>query len=166
MSKLMTRETSACFGILFGIGLLFVATSLRADDGNCDELRRCSLIEDSAARLACYDTQSGRQQSGPIAPDNDLESATNGSLDDLGSESVEREKGEAPTRRATVTRCRKDGNDKYHFYFKNGQVWKQTDRKRLKYKVCEFETTISKDFFGYKMKPDGGTSRIRITRVK
>lgn len=166
MSKLVTQETSSYLGVLLGIGLLLVATSPRADDGNVDELRRCSLIEDSAARLACYDTQSGQQQPGRPAPDNTPEPATNSSIDDLGSESIGRERGEAPTLRATVTRCRKDGNDKYHFYFENGQVWKQTDRKRLKYKVCEFDITITKYFFGHKMQPDGGKSRIRITRVK
>ena len=166
MSKLVNRKTRANLGMVLGVSLLLTATSPRADDGQCDEFRRCSSIEDSAARLACYDSQSARQRSGLTAPDNTVGSTTDGSADDPGSESINREKGDVSAIRATVTSCRKDANGKYHFYFENGQVWKQSDQKRLKYKECEFAITITKDFFGLKMQPDGGKSRIRITRVK
>ena len=45
MSRLVTQETSSYLGVLLTVSLLLIATSPLADDGNCDELRRCSLIE-------------------------------------------------------------------------------------------------------------------------
>ena len=68
--------------------------------------------------------------------------------------------------RGTVTACRKDSLNKYFFYFENGQVWKQKDSERLRYKECKFSVMITKDFFGYKMQVDGEKRRIRIGRVK
>jgi len=68
--------------------------------------------------------------------------------------------------RARVTRCEKDARKKYYFVFENGQVWKQVSDKRLSYKQCDFEVTITKDFFGYKMQPDGEDRRVSIARVK
>lgn len=90
-------------------------------------------------------------------------------LDDLAAETspkaTRKEDGELLVR-AKVTRCDKDARKKYYFVFENGQVWKQTSDKRLHYRACEFEVTITKDFFGYKMQPDGEKGRIRIARVK
>jgi hypothetical protein len=67
---------------------------------------------------------------------------------------------------ARVVRCLEQYNEKFLFYFDNGQVWKQKTDKRLTYdEDCRFDITISKDFFGYKMEtPEGRT--IRISRVK
>jgi hypothetical protein len=90
-------------------------------------------------------------------------------LDDLGSEmlpgAARKEKKELLVR-ARVTRCEKDARKKYYFVFENGQVWKQVSDKRLSYKQCDFEVTITKDFFGYKMQPDGEDRRVSIARVK
>lgn len=91
------------------------------------------------------------------------------SLDDLGSEmlpgAARKEKPELLVR-ARVTRCEKDARKKYYFVFENGQVWKQVSDKRLSYKQCDFEVTITKDFFGYKMQADGEDRRVSIARVK
>ena len=89
-------------------------------------------------------------------------------LDDIDAETspeAAREEQELAIR-AKVTRCEKDARKKYYFVFENGQVWKQSSDKRLRYKECDFEVTITKDFFGYKMHPDGEKRRIRIARVK
>ena len=197
-------------------------TVLAQDDLSAG-LRRCSLIDDGAARLDCYDALSGRkspaagesatiQQEAAAEPDRKTpdqeatdvaiagqalvgEGLLNGqaadktsldqkraeeepaekeildtkTLDDLGSETLprgSRDDVEKLEVRATVSRCEKDFRKKYLFHFDNGQIWKQTSDKRLYFKECNFEVTITKDFFGYKMQQDGEKRRIRISRVK
>jgi len=68
--------------------------------------------------------------------------------------------------RGTVVRCEKDVRKKMMFFFNNGQIWKQKDNKTVPWKECSFEVTISKDFFGYKLLPDGEKREIRISRIK
>lgn len=90
-------------------------------------------------------------------------------LGDLGSETLprgSRDEAEKLEVRATVSRCEKDFRKKYLFYFENGQIWKQTSDKRLYFKECSFDVTITKDFFGYKMKADNNKRQIRISRVR
>ncbi|MBT8109076.1 MAG: hypothetical protein KJP17_12610 [Gammaproteobacteria bacterium] len=90
-------------------------------------------------------------------------------LDDLGSETLPRSSRDEADKlavRATVSRCEKDYRKKYLFHFDNGQIWKQTSDKRLYFKECNFDVTITKDFFGYKMKADDNKRQIRISRVK
>jgi len=84
----------------------------------------------------------------------------------LGQEQVGVKKSEELELQARVVRCQKDGFRRYFFYFENGQVWKQKSDRRLSYKECDFNITITKDVFGYKMLPEGETRRIRISRVK
>jgi len=55
---------------------------------------------------------------------------------------------------------------KYAFYLEGGQVWKQVGDKRLYFKDCDFNVTISKDFFGYKMQREGEKSRFRVSRLR
>jgi len=85
--------------------------------------------------------------------------------DEVGLSALERDVPET-TIRATVTDCQLDARGKYNFYFDNGQVWKQTDGSRSKYTDCDFAVSITKDGFGYRMVPDGGKRKIRISRIK
>lgn len=140
------------------------------------ELKQCIEIEGDAARLACYDEVSGRlppqaiEQSQASTVDEDTSAEEYAPLtDDVGVESLppeERKKQDGPVIRAIVTACRQDARDKYYFYFDNGQVWKQKDDDRLRYKDCNFSVIILKDFFGYKMQVEGEEKRIRISRVR
>ena len=164
--KIVTRALSR---ILLGAVLLGAPLISCANDCISDELRLCSTIDDSSARLACYDAYSGRQAPAQTLPSASSEPTADQALDDLGSETLRRdadEKEEALAVRATVTGCKKDARKKYMFFFENGQVWRQSSDKRVYFKDCNFEVTISKDFFGYKMLKDGDKGRIRIARVK
>ena len=90
-------------------------------------------------------------------------------LDDIESEtnpSAIADEADELLVRARVTRCEKDARKKYYFVFDNGQVWKQVSDKRLRYRECEFDVTITRDFFGYKMQVDGEKGRIRIDRIQ
>ncbi len=165
MSKLVNRKTRANLGMVLGVSLLLTATSPRADDGQCDEFRRCSSIEDSAARLACYDKLGGYQKTAPMTVSEEVAVLP----DELGAESLSRkddEKEEPTALAARVTKCTKSAsNEKYVFYLDGGQIWKQISDKKLFYKECAFNVTISRDFFGYKMQVDGEKSRFRVSRV-
>ena len=151
--------------------LLALPPIVIADDAVLDELRRCSQIEDSSDRLKCYDALSGSSM-----PEPDTASevppplpAEDESLDDLGAETLPRAaapKAEKLEVRATVVRCEKNARKKYLFYFENGQVWRQSSDKRIYFKECNFDVTIMKDFFGYKMQIDGEKGRIRISRIR
>jgi len=68
--------------------------------------------------------------------------------------------------RGRVISCREDLTSKYRFYFDNGQIWRQKDNKRITWDKCEFDVTISKDFFGYKMTPEGEKRHIRVARIQ
>lgn len=167
--RIVNRKATAYRTAFITTVFLFFATLPLAADQVSDGLSRCRSENNAAARLACYDALSGRQASAPVASGKTGDPPTNESMDDLGSESVRPSgdpKAEKLSIRATITRCRRGENKRYHFYFANGQVWTQSDRKRLNFDNCEFDITITKDFFGYKMQPDGDKSRIRITRVK
>lgn len=183
MSEQVKRMANAGCTILVGAVFLFPVLLARADDGIANKLHGCSSIEDATARLACYDGLGDRQEPLPVAPGVPVDSpaepppvepaavdqTADKSLDDPGSKSASNdsdEKFETVKIRAVVTRCRQDDYKKYYFYFEDGQVWKQTDRKRVKFKDCNFDVTITKDFFGYKMQQDGEDRRIRIRRVK
>ena len=135
-----------------------------------DALRVCSAIDDASARLACYDEAVGRPalaaESLATPP---AEKPARKTLDDLGAETLPgagRTEDETLAVRATVTGCKKDAREKYMFFFENGQVWRQSSDKRVYFKNCNFDVTISRDFFGYKMQADGDKGRIRISRVK
>lgn len=192
------KRVAVAPGVLFAIILaLGVTTSSRADDAISREMQRCATIDDSTARLACFDELAGRDTPAPAAeatapepsaePVLVAEPATQPSaepvpvaepapepvaaktLDDIDSETQPRSAGNKDEElqiRARVTRCEKSARKRYYFVFDNGQVWKQTSDKRLSYRECDFEVTITKDFFGYKMQRDGEKGRTRISRVR
>ncbi len=159
-----------------------------------ESLKQCGAIQDQAARLACYDEVASRKpEAEPPAPavvetdaaaeqtSEETESVTDAAaevaaaptanderLATLGDEQIgeQRKKSDMLEIQARVVSCKKDDFRRYFFYFENGQVWKQKSDRRLSYKECDFNITITKDFFGYKMLPEGETRRIRISRVK
>lgn len=86
--------------------------------------------------------------------------------DEVGKESLGRDKQDEVFVHGTVVKCIEDATGKYLFYFDNGQIWKQKDNTIIRWKECAFDVTISKDFFGYKMIPAGETRKVRIGRVR
>ncbi len=167
------------YRVLVGMIVLATPSLLFAQGDVSAGLEHCSTIDDATARLACYDELSGRQMPPDVAPavvpapppesppEAPAQASTGSSIDELGSESLSGapEKEELAVR-ATVTKCQKDSRKRYFFFFENGQVWKQASDKRLYFRDCNFEVTITKDYFGYKMQRDGEKGRTRISRVK
>jgi hypothetical protein len=149
---------------------LGVPLPLHAGVPSEDALQACSAIDDASARLACFDEAVGRSAPAAKTPATvPAEKPARNTLDDLGDETLPgagRAKDEELAVRAKVVRCEKDVRRKYVFFFENGQVWRQSSDKGVYFKDCNFDVTISKDFFGYKMQRDGDKGRIRIARVK
>jgi hypothetical protein len=89
--------------------------------------------------------------------------------DEIGRETVELKEGEEReilSVRGHLVDCPRGRSSKLAFYFDNGQVWRQTDSKRLSWSECTFDVTITKDFFGYKMTRDDENRTVRIERVE
>ena len=88
--------------------------------------------------------------------------------EDVGLERVkgaEREK--PPEYAAVVTRCERHPQSALlYFYLENGQVWKQSSNRRLNYRDCQFEVTLTKDAFGYKLYVPSKDKKVRVTRIR
>lgn len=175
------------FLILAGAIVLSCSSALHAADA-----RDCRDIEDNAKRLACYDrlstpspvqVEEPRAQEAPapvpeavpkansetppaVAAPVAKERATPVLDDDVGSERLDRDEPEAVAVVGHVSSCGEGPRGKYHFYFDNGQVWQQRDNKAVRWSECDFDVSIEKDFFGYKMTPQGEQRSIRISRIK
>jgi len=142
-------------------------------DGLDDRLLACSKIVDDPERLACFDSlvdgNDAVESPAPAASQPEAEVvAVPAATDDLGAETLRnRERVEEEINvTATVTSCSERSDGRYVFHFDNGQVWRQSKNERLHFRDCNFNVTITKDFFGYKMQRDGEKRRIRIKRVK
>jgi len=175
--------------------LVFAAAPLVADS-EVEEILKCKSLQDNAARLACYDaldSPSSPEQSAPaeravpVVPDAPVEAPPTTPKpaavvpaaspqpeehvpemlsDKVGRENLGPKKGEEVLVRGRIVSCREDLTGKFVFYFENGQVWRQKGNSRIRWKECDFEVTISKDFFGYKMLRDDDNRKVRIARDK
>ena len=163
------------------VGLLFGAAYVQAAD-----LATCRSIADDTERLACYDglvdtpppaspaapavVEEPEAEPAPEPPPAPTEAAAPPPVpEDLGAEVLPDKPGEdaEPEKfSATVIRCGESVDGRYLFYFENGQIWKQAKDNRLYFRDCQFDVTITKDFFGYKMQQVGEKKRIRIRRVR
>ena len=146
-----------------------------AEERRGPDLQDCVTIDDDMLRLACYDAVSGRTAdvaaNAAAALPAERESAAGNVVpltEDVGAGQLpsDKRKSDDTIIRGRVTSCRREADRKYYFYFDNGQVWKQKDNDRLKLDDCDFDVTIEKDFFGYKMQIEGKRNRIRIGRIK
>jgi hypothetical protein len=164
---------------LVGASLLAISTAVPAADMN-----DCRALEDAAARLACYDSMNApaaatapvevaptAAQPAPVEPSTPVSvpvvDAAPAMDDSVGRERIatdEEKYSLAVT--GHVKSCREDSGGQHRFYFENGQIWKQKDNKRIPWRECDFDVTISKDFFGYKMSPTTEKRSIRISRIK
>ena len=64
-----------------------------------------------------------------------------------------------------VRSCRQNWDGLWIFVLEDGQAWIQRGRKRYRFKECDFDVVIKKDFFGYTMDLEDGRS-VRIRRPR
>lgn len=157
---------------------IIMALPAHAGEPLLEELRACRIIADAEARSACYDKVVDRNEvSAAAGPERDADGPTGADEQDDTlyvplNEDVGREALVGGTERreeiitGTVIGCRTDARGDTYFEFDNGQVWKEKTDSRVGFEDCNFDVTITKDFFGYKMQIVGEKRRIRISRHK
>jgi hypothetical protein len=163
----MTRLNTGIFILLItGFAPFGVAQSA----GTVEELKDCARMADQDARLACYDELGQRvlrEEAADRKPTQEKmarQEAETASTVEIQPLPDELGRSKAVNYLGTITSCKKGGSGDWYFFFDNGQVWKQVNRRDLRLKDCKFDATISSDGFGYKMRIDGFERTIRVKR--
>ncbi len=153
---------------VLGLGLPLSALALDA----LEELRSCARISADGDRISCFEELGKRAletDAEPLSPPaaSVASAAPVAMPDDLGGEEFVKKKEENPVEgRGRVMKCTQAVDKKWFYHFENGQVWKQVDSRRRRHRECDFDVTIVKDGFGYKMQIDGEKGKIRISRKR
>ena len=165
----MTRSSTAIFILLITV---YTSSGVAQSVDTVEELKVCARMTDQDARFACFDNLGERvlreepadkkpTQEKMAQPEAVTATATNAQPlpDDLGrSKSIQYS--------GLITSCQKGQYGDWYFIFDNGQVWKEVNNRNLRFKECNFNATITKDVFGYKMQIDGVEKTIRIRRTR
>jgi hypothetical protein len=163
----MTRSNTTIFIILITV---FTSSGVAQSVDTVEELEVCARMTDQDARLACFDNLGERviqeesadkkpKQEEMTQPEAVTATATNTQPlpDDLGTPNNIQYSG-------LVTSCQQGQYGDWYFIFDNGQIWKESNKRNLRFKECNFNVTIKKDSFGYKMQIDGEEKTIRVSR--
>ena len=88
--------------------------------------------------------------------------------DVVGKERVEPKKADEREKySASVVACQESAQSgQYYFTLENGQVWKQSNYRRLSFRDCKFDIEISKGSLGYNMYIPSKDRSVRVARVK
>lgn len=169
---------------------MLIGSPVAGQEATAQDFLKCDAIADGSDRLRCYDelsrqrraatpeqpaqepatstppdvaTEAGPKSSNDPAPKKEVAPVP----DDLGLSSLARDDDKAKESfRSKVVACRNGAKGKVFFFLDNGQVWQQSDERRVTFEDCSFAVTITKDLFGYKMQPDSNVRAVRISRVK
>ena len=160
------------FSALLGLGLLAGGPAWSAE--SIADIKACAEVTDADARLACFDELAERVQHEELAVDPAsavaAEEPEETSLPEhLGGADFEEQSDNFEAHhQGMITECKQDRDGRWYFRFSNGQVWKQSNLDRRRFKECSFPATISRDAFGYKMviEGQGKQKTIRVSRVK
>ena len=167
---------------------LWLSNSMAQQDALQAELLRCAALPAETARVKCYDALAQRDpqpaetgaaskpeepkpvEDPPLPPDPETEPSSAQTVeitDDVGREQLDGDEDtQAEVYHATVTSCKKNSSGRVFFFFENGQIWKQTDYSRFRHRECNFDITLTRDAFGYKMKIADQKASYRVSRVK
>ena len=146
-------------------------------------LEGCASIAENDARLTCFDALAallgGGQDAEHVvapaivaaAPAVVAAAPTAGPVpltDAVGKERIEPKPADESAKfTGRVESCRESvQSGQTYFTFENGQVWKQSNYRRLGFRDCEFDVEISKGTFGYQMYIPNKDRSVRISRVK
>ncbi len=157
-----------------GLLLIFVSTaSAQGDAAFRESLADCASLADDAQRLLCYDglaqvmsLRSDDNDAAAPAPALDTAEAKGPApiTDDVGRVP---EEDDLPQYAVRVTGCRETARGQQLFFFlENGQVWKQSDYRRLRVKDCDLDGVIVKGGFGYRLELPELDRSVRVSRVR
>ena len=164
----------------------FVAVPAQSQDLG-KALETCASIVEDDARLTCFDALAallvdGQDTEQPVAPTAApvvvavapaVVDATPAGVpvpltDEVGKERIEPQQAEDREKYASrVKSCQESvQSGQTYFTLENGQVWKQSNYRRLSFRNCEFDIEISKSMFGYSMYIPSKDRKVRVARVK
>ena len=164
----MTRSNTAIFILLITV---FTSSGVAQSVDTVEELEVCARMTDQDARFACFDKLGERvlreepadekPTQGKMAQPEVVTATATGAQplpDEYGrSENVQQYGG-------LITSCKKGHYDDWYFIFENGQVWKLSNNRQLRFQECNFNATITSDTFGYKLRIDGVEKTFRVKR--
>ena len=165
----MTRSNTAIFILLITV---FTSSGIAQSVDPVEELKACAKMTDRNARFACFDNLGERvlreepadkkpTQEKMAQPEAVTATATNAQPlpNDFGSSKSIQYNG-------LITSCKKGHYGGWYFIFDNGQVWKEANNRNLRFKECNFNATITRDSFGYKIQIDDVEKTIRVRRIR
>jgi hypothetical protein len=134
------------------------------------QLQHCSTLSNNNERLACYDQLSEKKSTlattevvkAPIAV-----TAAENKVDDFGKKHLKKEVAEQDQSIVfTIEKLKKLNYDNWQITFKNGQVWRQKDSKKIKLNAGD-KVKLSTGFMSaiYLQKTDSNR-RITVKRIK
>ena len=141
-------------------------------------INSCASITEDGARLTCFDALAAMLGDVPEAEATNAPAAATAAVvvaattapltDDIGKERLEpKDPDEQPRYASHVTSCKESiKSGQYFFTMENGQVWKQSNYRRLGFKNCDFDVEISKGTFGYQMYIPSKDRSVRVARVR
>lgn len=173
------------FKFIFITIFIFFSNFSFASEPLKSQILECSSIKEYVKRLNCFDllsesllvtketeatpkkvTKKTETEKAAIANNQEsIKQAKSKKIPtDLGG-SAFTENGKPKGYQGNVISCKASQDNKWFYYFENGQVWKQADNRRIRHKECKFTATIRKDGFGYIML-FGNNKKVRISRKK
>lgn len=85
--------------------------------------------------------------------------------DEIGKTGVQQDEAAPQKYSARVTRCvEHKQSGQYYFYFDNGQLWKQSNYRKLRWRECEFDVIITKGMLGFDMYIPEKDRTVRVSR--
>lgn len=167
---------------LIAIGACSTAVAQNEDSVSIDEVFACTSIEDALERVACYDAAVGRfkaaEDAGEVtvvakAEVEEIQREAFGfNLPSLprfvASRSDSPEETKIETIEVPVSQVVRLRSDNLRVALENGQIWEQTDGKRVQYsaRLGVESAEIQRAAFGsYKMKLDSGPA-FRVKRIQ
>ena len=162
----ISQNKSATYGAL----LVFLC-GMPAHADNEDAIARCARLAAVGDRILCLENAL-RQSRNEVDP-TPVAEATSVPADDtpVANENfglkAKRPPKEENAIQVTVASVRKNLNNKFVFETENGQVWLQTDQRKVRYRDIPFEAEIRPASMGsFFLKPVVGGVSVRVSREK
>ncbi len=175
MNKKSRMSKSRSWALVLAVFATIIAVPAQSQDLG-KALEGCASIAENDARLTCFDALAallggGQDAEHTGAPVVVAAAPTAGPVpltDAVGKERIEPKPADESAKfTGRVESCRESvQSEQTYFTFENGQVWKQSNYRRLGFRDCEFDVEISKGTFGYEMYIPSKDRSVRISRVK
>ncbi len=163
----MTRTNTAIFILLITV---FTSFGIAQSVDPVEELKSCAKMTDRNARFACFDNLGERvlrEASADEKPTREKMAQPEAvTATATSAQPLPDELGESTSIKYSglITSCKKGQYGVWYFIFDNGQVWKDATKRNRRFKDCNFNATITRDAFGYKMQIDGEEKYLRVRR--